>query len=119
MGNVKKKLPSGQELEVQIADFEKAHALLQASRIISMPADNLIDLLLMPPVQEALWPCMGVCLYGGQKIKRVGTFDDEKSRGDYLLVLKEVFTANVSPFLVGLASELKVEPVSPVSSDQK
>lgn len=109
MANQVKKLASGSELEVQVASFEKAHALLQASRLTGIPVDNVLDLLLTPPVQEALWPCMGVCLYNKQKITK-DTFDSEGAREDYLVVAKDVFSANVLPFYKSLASKSETRP---------
>lgn len=104
MGNLIKKLDSGADIEIQVASFEKSHKLLQAVKASMIPFDNLIDLIVSPAVQPALWDCMEVCLYNNQKVSR-GTFEEEDARGDYLVVAKEALVANLRPFFKSLASK--------------
>jgi hypothetical protein len=106
MANLKEKLESGADVEIQVASFEKSHALLQATKAAMIPVENVIDLILSPAVQPALWDCMDVCLYKGKRINR-DTFENENDRGDYLLVAKKVLMANLLPFYKSLVSPLK------------
>jgi hypothetical protein len=118
MANLKKKLDSGAEIEIQMAEFEKGHRLLQAVMKSHIPVESMIDLILSADVQPALWDCLAVCLYNGVKINR-GTFDDELARGDYLIVAKEAMTHNIAPFFKGLGSKLSGLPVDANGSAQK
>lgn len=56
-------------------------------------------------VEAVLWECMDKCIYNGVRITRT-TFEDEKAKGDYFNVAKEVLVANLSPFFPGLHSKL-------------
>lgn len=62
-------------------------------------------------IEVCLWECMERATYQpfgkevGLKITRE-TFEDEKVRGDYLIVAKEVLVANLSPFFPSLGSKL-------------
>lgn len=73
-------------------------------------------------VEAVLWECMERATYkpvgseSGLKITRQ-TFEDEKARGDYLIVAKEVLVANLSPFFPGLLSKLSTG-IKKATSDQ-
>lgn len=104
MGNLKKTLDSGAEIEIQLASFEASHKLLQAVKASMISMDEVIDLIVSPSVQPALWDCMKVCLYNNQRVTKE-TFEAEESRGDYLLVAKEALVANLRPFFKSLESK--------------
>jgi hypothetical protein len=118
MANQKEKLPSGAEVEIQMASFQKSHALLQATKGSMIPINNVIELILSPAVQPALWDCMDCCTYNSQRIKK-DTFEDEASRGDYIPVAKLVLLANILPFYKSLVSPLKENVDQGTSADQK
>jgi hypothetical protein len=127
---MKKTLDSGATLEVTLSPFEVGHRLLKAVvREIEMvnvefgvrgksfkdifedigdEAVNTIKnmaarLVSSDAVEEILWLCMERATYNGIKINR-DTFEDERARGDYLIVAKEVLWFNLAPFLKNLAS---------------
>ena len=105
MANLIKKLESGAQIEIQMAEFEKAHRLLQVVTKSGIPIEAMVDLIVDEKIQPALWDCMAVCLYNGIKVSRE-TFESTDTRGDYLVVAKEALVYNLSPFFKGLASRL-------------
>ena len=111
-----KTLPSGAVLDITLSDFETGHNLLKAvSREIegikvqgSMQDVELIKNLVMRTIYSeginaALKPCFDRCMYNKKKITNA-LFEDEKTRGDYLIVVKEVLVANLTPFFSNLSS---------------
>lgn len=117
MANLIKTLESGAKIEVQVASFEKAHRLLQAVKSTLIGMENIIELVVSEPVQPALWDCMSVVLYNGQRVSRE-TFEPENARGDYLVVAIETLKANITPFFKSLASSSKAVPPGQTSVDQ-
>lgn len=131
MPNLKKTLDSGAVLEVTMAPFEDGHRLLKAvmreaesvkvslgvkgktlGDIFSLElTDETLDmiknvvsrLVSSDTIEEALWICIGRATYNNVKITK-DTFEDEKARGDYFLVMKEVLGFNLRPFVKNLAS---------------
>lgn len=105
------KLPSGATLTVVPAPFAEAKKLFQAvmGEIRAVPVtsggtdagDALKNLFAQgfasPVVDAMLQPCLGRCLYNGQKITGE-TFEPETARQDYVPVCLEVASENVLPF---------------------
>lgn len=62
-------------------------------------------------IKEAVWKCAAWSTYNKIKIvKSNNVFEKEESRGDYLIVMKEILMANISPFFNGLESLLSEIP---------
>ena len=114
MANLKKTLDSGAVLEVSMSPFEVSHGLLKAvmketEGINITDKDNVINviknfaarIIYSESIQTALWLCMERATYNNIKISK-DLFEDEKIRGDYLTVVKEVMVYNLSPFLKSL-----------------
>lgn len=129
--NLKKTLDSGALLEVTLAPFAVGHNLLKSvmrelesvninlglkgkntlKDVFSDIGDEAVNtiknlavrLVASEKVEESLWACMERATYNNIKISR-DTFEDEKSRGDYLIVAKEVLWYNLGPFLKNLSS---------------
>ena len=117
MANLKKTLPSGAQIEIQTADFEKSFGLLQAVKRSLLSTEDLIGLATHESVQDQLWACMSVCTYNGARITK-DIFDPEAARPDYLLVAQEVLLKNLRPFFQSLASESKINTSGVPSSAQ-
>jgi hypothetical protein len=131
---MEKTLDSGAKLEVQLAPFEEAEALLEVvmeelgdikielglkgkdlKEIFEMEiTDDALNtiknvvakVISSKKIKAALWPCMGRALYNDIKIGKE-TFESETARGDYLVVVKEVLWLNLSPFCKNLGSLFK------------
>jgi hypothetical protein len=112
-----KTMPSGAVLEMTMAPFAEGHALLKAvSREIEGikldlkdvdPIKNFIArMIYSDSVERALKPCLDRCIYNKQRINDQ-LFEDPKSRGDYLAVVKEVLVHNLTPFIGNLSSMFK------------
>ena len=56
-------------------------------------------------IDEALWACFTRVTYNGVKVTKE-TFEPENTRGDYLIVVKEVMVANLAPFFASRDSLL-------------
>lgn len=109
-----KTLPSGKELRMSMAPFADAHKLLKA---VSKEAETIkLDLTDIDPIknfiarmiwsddiERALRPCLERCNYDKQQISDA-SFEDEKARGDYLAIKKEVLVYNLTPFIGSLSS---------------
>lgn len=114
MANRKVKLPSGAELEVQVAPLAAAEALSMAVaselRALRMDASQTIDVnfakdlfctaVASPAIKAALEPCMKRCLYAGLPISD-DTFEPVDARQDLWLAKYEVAYDNVHPFMRG------------------
>ena len=118
MGNIKKTLESGARIEIQVASFEKSHRLMQVVKSTGKRQSDILDIIIDPEVQDALWDCMSVCLYNESKITK-STFENDDVRGDYLLVAKEALVANLGPFFKRLASESSGLPSGEIGANQK
>ena len=98
-------------LGTNVADFFKAEV---SSEILNTMKNIITSLLSSEDIEAALWPCMerGTYTVGGviRKINR-DLFEDEKTRADYVPVLKEVLVYNLTPFFGGLKSLVKSLPV--------
>jgi len=125
MSNLIKTLDSGAKVEIQMASFENGHRLLKAvmkeveninlslgdmsgdvnESVLNTIKNVAARLISSDLVESALWPCMGVVLYNGQKISRE-TFENANARADFLPVTKEVMVYNLAPFFKNLNSVL-------------
>ena len=113
-------LPSGKILNMTIASFADGHKLLKAvakeiegvkfNADVFKEPDAIKNLIMRAiyssEVEEALKPCLARCNYDKKQITEE-VFEDPKARGDYLPVIKEVLTYNLSPFFGSLGSLLK------------
>lgn len=111
-------MPSGLILKVTPAPFTDANELYKAiarecrGLDISSKDDlnvNFIKgifcvLVASDEVEKRLWKCFERVTYNGVKIT-LETLEDEKARGDYFTICKEVATINVTPFLKSLYAE--------------
>lgn len=131
MPNLLKNLESGAVLEVTMAPFEDAEALLEAvmqetesiqinlgadfgsfedflaqggikTELINTVKNAVCRILGSRKVKDAIWICMKRATYNGLKITRE-TFEPEQSRADYITIAKEVLWFNLSPFFKSLA----------------
>lgn len=112
------KLPSGAVLNINVAPFKDSRNLYQAvleeGKALKLDPGAEIDVnlykdlacifLASKKVENALWVCMGRCLYNGMKIVE-DTFEPESARDDYLRVMFEVAKENVLPFTKSLYAE--------------
>lgn len=137
-------LKSGNTLEIQEADFEKAWDLAQlvaaelaeelpGLKIDSLDVEEILEkdvdvgkiisvilrLVASKRIYNAIWPCFESCLYNGAKVSRVGTFDNPKSRSDFIPCVIELFKVNVLPFIGGLDLSSLKSGQAPKKSDQK
>jgi DNA-binding phage protein len=109
-----------------MASFDEGDALLDSvlkvvDGITVTSKDDHINVLkglftrakLSPEIKIALKPCLARTIYktlndqGNPVVSKLVNneiFEDEKNRGDYLIVLKEVLEYNLSPFFVPLIS---------------
>lgn len=131
---MKKILSSGTELDMTMAPFQQSYALFQAilkelkevplnlgvgenteslSSIFELTVTdallntlkNLIfTIIASKEVNQSLLPCLSRCTYDGAKVTGDDFFENERRRNDYLEVVKEVVTYNISPFIGGLGS---------------
>jgi len=113
---IKKELPSGAKLEINLAPFADANALYKAAAkelksIKVSPEMDVFDanfikdigcsLICSDEITNAVMVCVKRCTYNGLKIDS-DTFESEEARGDYTSVLLEVAKENLIPFLKGL-----------------
>lgn len=97
--------------EIRTIDFKEVMKLaggLSPEELLAkgdLPIDTLKDLacqlLASDEVEEALWECMKVCQYNGERITPE-TFEPEDARADYLPAAWEVMVLNLAPFFKGL-----------------
>jgi hypothetical protein len=115
----KVKLPSGAELEINLAPFSDANALNKAvaRELAKLKLDKEIELndpsflkdlvcaaIASEDIMAALWVCFKRCTYSGLRITSE-TFEPEEARGDYFIICKEVLQANCLPFIKSLLSQ--------------
>jgi hypothetical protein len=113
-------LPSGAELEIQLAPFEDGRKLQKAVakelKSIKVSADlDLMDANFMKDVlcsaiasdeiMDALELCFKRCTYNKLKVSKE-TWEPEEARGDYIQSSIEVLKANMLPFWKGLGLQL-------------
>ncbi len=133
---MEKLLDSGAKLNITLADFEVCDRLLIAvstelegvgislglksgnfSDFMNMDIDKdsaintlknaIMRLTSSTLIRPVLWECMQRATYNSVKITPK-TFEDEKARGDYLIVAKEVLGANLLPFFPQLNSKFSM-----------
>ena len=115
---VKKKLESGAEIEVWLANFPDGHELYMAvARELSKydlaegTAENLaLVITASKEVTIALWPCMKMAIYTGNGYEKVkitpDIFQKKEVRADLAEIQKEVMGFNLSPFSKPIGSLL-------------
>lgn len=118
------KLSSGAELDITMVSFDEGELLLDAclreigqidinskTDHVALFKNAFARLKLSKEVKSCLKPCLACATYtlNGVVTKLTDNhiFEDEKVRGDYLPVLKEVLEYNLSPFFASLISSLK------------
>lgn len=115
------KLPSGAELDIKIAPFEKSTALYQSIaeevRGVTFTASTEIDVnfkkdlfctfLASKKIEAALWECLAHCRYNKAKITKE-TFEPVEARQDYLDVCYHVGEENIRPFVKSLYAEFSI-----------
>ena len=118
METLKKKLESGAELEVFLADFIDGHRLYKSvARELSKYnlAEGTVENLAMvmassEDVDVALWPCMKKSLYTGNVYERVKVtpeiFEKPEVRSDLIEIQREVLGYNLIPFSPAIGSLL-------------
>ncbi len=94
--------------QVNLKDVMKLAGGMTPDQLLAsgdLPIDTLKDLvcqfLASDAVESALWDCMKVCQYQGEKIT-TETFENEDARADYLPAAWEVMVLNLAPFFKGL-----------------
>lgn len=108
---IRKTLPSGAALVVQMGSWEQSHRLYKAVmgiiEGINIEGDDVTTLLsraaTSDKVETAVWDCFGRATYKGAKIT-TASFEEPEARADYLLVVKEVMVLNLTPFFKSLRS---------------
>ena len=130
MANPRMKLPSGADVEIQMASFDICNRLLKAvmKEIEGVPVSlglkgaqidtgkmtdealNTIKsvvarLISSDKIEPVLWECMATVLYNGARVSRE-TFEPGEARADYLPLAKEVMVHNLGPFFKNLDSML-------------
>lgn len=119
---MEKKLESGSVLKITLAPLEESYDLWQAliahgvetkmhgddEMSINVIKDAICLVLSSKDVRAKMRPCMERATYNGNKCIPE-TFEDEKSREDYLEVCFEVAKANCLPFAKRLYA--KYEPL--------
>jgi hypothetical protein len=118
METLKKKLDSGSEIEVFLADFPDGHRLYKAvARELSKYnlAEGTVENLAMvmaasEDVDAALWPCMKKALYTGHGYEKQKLspeiFEKPEIRSDLIEIQKEVLGYNLVPFSKAIGSLL-------------
>lgn len=115
-----KTMPSGKILCMTMANFQDGHRLLKAvakeienvkfTGDVFKEPDAIKNLVMRAiyssEIEEALKPCLAKCNYDKRQITDE-IFEDSKTRGDYLPVVKEVLIFNLTPFFGSLGSLLK------------
>lgn len=128
METLKKKLESGSELEIWLADFPSGHALYKAvTREMSRynlaegTAENLAMIMTSSEdVDAALWPCMGKATYTGHgyEKKRITQeiFEKPEVRSDLVEIQREVLGYNLIPFSRAIGSLLIAALIKSISN---
>lgn len=91
-------LKSGNFQDFANMDLDKDSALNTLKNAIMRLASSTL-------IRPVLWECLQRVTYNGIKVTPK-TFEDEKQRGDWPVVAKEVLVANLLPFFPGLNSKL-------------
>ena len=131
MENLKKKLESGADIEIQMASWEVCNRLLKVvmreveAVKINLGAkggmksladldvnDDLLNtikdisarLISSDAVEAVLWDCFKTVVYNGQRITKRDVFEPAEAREDYLPIAKEVLVYNLASFFKSLGS---------------
>lgn len=116
-------LKSGVKLQVTIAPFEVAVALVEAVKRSTLGMDPGIDIgsavVMSSEVRKALYAAFDTVLYGVDRVTPT-LFDDpkigEKARGDYFEICSHVIEMNSRPFFLKTSSESKDSQEAPTRS---
>lgn len=107
---------------VNLGDVVKMASGLPVEELLvkgDLPIDTLKSLvcqfLASDSVEAALWECMKVCQYNGERITPE-TFEAEDARGDYLPAAWEVMVLNLAPFFKGLDLKSLIGSAPPAAS---
>ena len=146
MENLKKKLESGSEIEIQMASWEVSNRLLKAvmreieavkvnlgakggiksladlevtDDLLNTIKDVATRLIASDAVEAVLWDCFKTVVYNGQRITKRDVFDPSEAREDYLPIAKEVLVYNLSPFFKSLGSMWSVITKDTAGQQQK
>lgn len=110
------KLPSGTELRIAQAPWEKSWKLTQAvmEETTKLGAGEIraklpFQILISEKVQAMVWECFEKCLYGNKKIVPE-TFEPESARQDYVVAVEAVIDENTLPFTKSLYAKFSVPP---------
>lgn len=118
MEPLKKKLESGAEIEIWLADFPDGHALYKAvARELSKYdlAEGTVENLALviaasEDVDAALWPCLKKVIYTGNGFEKKKItpeiFEKVEIRADLVEIQKEVVGYNLVPFSKPIGSLL-------------
>ena len=113
-----KKLESGAEIQIFLADFPSGHALFKAvSRelskynLIEGTAENLAMVMTSSDdIDSKLWPCMKSALYTGHDYEKKkitpDIFEKAEIRSDLVEIQREVLGYNLTPFSQAIGSLL-------------
>lgn len=139
-------LPTGAKIQITVAPFADAHALLKAimrsvkgmdfpqsildtdmslagamgnPQLLSKIIDKILSIAVSDEVEQALFKCMERATYNGLKIDR-RLFDDpnvtESLREDYYSICFKVIEANCKPFFKKTFSELSALTQAPTDA---
>ena len=112
---IKLGLKEGQSLS-GLFDMELTDEALNTAK------DGIFTLLSSQEIEEALWECFGGrVLYNAKRVD-LAFFNDEKMQEEYHEIMKEVLTANLSPFQKSLQSlfpNFRLEPKNTKSPESK
>jgi hypothetical protein len=118
METLVKKLESGAEIEIFLADFVDGHRLYKSvARELSKYnlAEGTVENLSMvlaasDDIDAALWPCLKKVLYSGHGFEKKkiepDIFEKPEIRGDLIEIQKEVLGYNLVPFSKAIGSLL-------------
>lgn len=72
--------------------------------------DLILNLISSDEIETIVWECLDRCTYTleGAPAGRINraTFENDKAKGDYYLIVKEVLAENLTPFFPNLHSKL-------------
>lgn len=101
----------GWELQRLISLVAKNEGFKVNDLIASDKLDKLVNIALAvnsnKEVYNALWTCLGRCLYNGEKITKE-TFEDLDARKQFLPIAFKCIEVNLEPFTDGLVSLWKM-----------
>lgn len=98
-----------ENIDISKLDFENLNSLF--SGLLAVDSDE--------DVNKAIFDCLAKSLYNKEKIT-IDTFEDEKARENYYLILIECLKLNLSPFIKPLISKFQdIKPTTSISQKLK